>query len=173
MKKKAKQQKGFSLVEMIMYVGVVAVVFVVVVNMTLSVASIWNNARVKRNIITQGGSALERILYELRLANSVDAAGSVFGVSPGTVKVNTIVSPDDATPTTREFFADASALKLRENGTDTFLITDVTITNLIFYRIENADTSEAVRVVLTIEDGNRTSKQTQTFYGAAVLRGSY
>lgn len=159
--------------EMVIYLGIVAVVFVVIVNITLSVASTWSSARVKRNIIAQGGSALERILYELRLANSVDVAASILGVSPGTVKVNTVVSPADAAPVTREFFADASALKLRENGADTFLTADVTVTNLFFYLVENADTSQAVRVVLIVEDGNGTSRQTQTFYGAAVLRGSY
>lgn len=159
--------------EMVIYLGIVAVVFVVIVNMTLSVASVWNSARVKRNIIAQGASALERILYELRLANSVDTAASIFGSSPGKVKLNTVVSSADATPITREFFADASALKLREGGADTFLTTDVSVTNLTFYLVENADTSQAVRVVLIVEDGNGTAKQTQTFYGAAVLRGSY
>ena len=76
---------GFSLIEMIIYVAIVAIIFVVVVNTIIIVSTAWGRARVQRTISFQGGSVMERMLREVRLADQVNIGASVFGSDPGAI----------------------------------------------------------------------------------------
>jgi len=166
-------KRGFTLVEMVVYVAVIAVIFAVVVNTILSVSSAWGNARVKRNLMQQGGATMERILREIRLADSVNVGGSTLGVHPGILELATIQSPSDETALTRSFLLSSTTLMMSENSVNTPLTSGVDITNLIFYKITNGNISEGVRVMLTVEDGVGRYYQSRNFYGTAVLRRSY
>jgi len=167
-------KKGFSLIEMIVYVAIVALIFIVVMQTVLIISTSWGNARAKRNVINHGGAALERMIREIRLADSVDVSGSTLGTNPGRLRLNTIVSPSDTSATTREFFLSASTTMMAEGVLpDTELTAGVRVTNLTFYYIDNGDISEAVRVEMTVEDGVGRFEQSENFYGTAVLRRSY
>ena len=167
-------KKGISLLETIIYIAILAVMVAVVVNTVLITTTAFGKSRVKRNVAVQGGAALERILREVRLANNVDVAGSVLGVHPGRLRLDTTVSSSDETPTTREVFLTSSTIMMLTSGSsDAALTADAEITNLVFYFIEAAETSEAVRVEMTITGSVGQTTTSQNFYGTAVLRRSY
>src|SRR3989344_5301997 len=77
-----KRKNGFTLIEMVVYTTIVAIIFVVAVNTILLTSAAWGSARVKRNILNQGNAALELMLREIRLADSINTNGSTFGVNP-------------------------------------------------------------------------------------------
>lgn len=165
--------KGVSLLETLIYVAVVVLLTVVVVNTAMVMTTASAKTRLKRNVLSEAGISVERITREIRLADSIDISGSTLGTHPGVLRLNTIVSVDDETPTTREFYLEDGALMMKE-GTSTAvpLTSAVNINNLIFYRIV-ASTSEAASVVLTAEDTFRGLSELHTFYSTAVLRRSY
>ena len=169
--------RGFSILETVIYIAILAVILVVVINTTLLVSNAFGKARVNRNVATQGSAAFERLLREIRLADDVLEAESIFGVSPGRLKLSTIVSPDDEIATTREFFIDSqtSSLMIAEGVSPAIALTSgIQVTDLVFYNISSsATTSQAVRAEMTIENTFKQSNISRNFYGTAVLRRSY
>ena len=166
-------QKGISLLEALIYVAIVTLLTVVVVNTAVVMTTVSAKARLKRNVLSEGGLSVERITREIRLADSVDISGSTLGVHPGVLRLNTIVGFDDETPTTREFYLEDGTLMIKE-GTSTAvpLTSAVRVSRLVFYRTV-ASTSEAASVVLTAEDTFRGLLESHTFYSTSVLRRSY
>lgn len=168
------RKKGVSLLETIIYVSILAMIFVVVINTVIVVSNSFGKARVKRNITAQGGAALERILREARLADSVDIIGSTLGVHPGELHLNTIVGPNDETKTTRNFSLQGNDLMIREGTSEAVALTSgVEITNLVFYFLTASTTSEAIRIEMALSDSAGRFQTSQNFSGTAVLRRSY
>jgi len=169
-----KTIEGFSLLEAIIYIAILGMLFVVVVNTTLIGMDAFGKSRVKRSLATQGFTAMERMLHEIRLASSVDTIASTFGTHPGVLVLNTQVSSADETPITRTFNIVNSTLMLTEGGgTPKVLSGDVSIIKLVFYFTSSSDISEAARVEMTIESSFKTFLESRKFYSTAVLRGSY
>ena len=170
------KKKGFSLIEIVVYVAIVTIIFIVVVNTTTSVIETFARARALKNVSIGGGVALERILREARLAENIDLSTSVFGVNPGILKLNTVQASGDDTPVTRTFFLDedSSQIVMSENeGPGEALTREGEVTKLVFYRIDGSLLSEAVRIEITMRDGNGVAEVTKNFYATVVLRRSY
>lgn len=167
-------QKGITLLESIIYISILAIVLVIVVNTVILSAQAYGKARVKRDIYTQGGMTLERILREIRLANDIVLAGSVFDSSPGTLALYTVVSSSDPTITTRIFSLASSTAMIQEGTSGIFPLTSgINVTSLIFYNIRNEVSTKAIRVVITLESRSGRFDESETFYGTAVLRRGY
>ena len=167
------KKAGFTLLEIVIYVGILGIISVLVINSILATSTSFAKSRVKRNLNAHAGEAVERILREVRLASGVNTGASTLGSHPGRLVLNTVVSPTNSTAITREFFLSGSALILRETGTnDIHLTSDIDVTNLIFRRITTPN-SQAVRIEVAAEDGVAKIKSSVNYYGTAILRGSY
>jgi len=167
-------KRGLSLIETVIYVSILAILFVVVINTIAILSTSFGQSRIKRNVVTQGGSALERIVREVRLAHDIDVSGSTLGTHPGRLKLSTIVGPDDETGTTREFFLTDGTLMMQESISPAVPLTSgVDITNLVFYAISAATISKAVRIEMTVKDESGKLRSSQNFYDTTVLRRSY
>jgi len=169
-----QKQQGTTLLEAVIYVAVLAVLFVVVIHTALLATTAFGKSRVKRAIAAEGSTALSRILYEIRLAESVNVADSMFGSNAGVLSLVTEISADDPTPATRVFDIADGVVRLTEGGgLPTPLTGGTTATALSFYLLETGEVSQAVRVMLTVESAYKTLSDARTFYGTAVLRGGY
>lgn len=168
-------KRGVSLLETLLYVAIVALLTVIVVNTAAVMITASGKARLKRNILGEAGVAVERMVREIRLADSVIVSESVLGAHPGVLKMNSIVGVNDDTPITRELYLSGSTLMMKEGGADPRALTEkVAVTNLVFHHIiTSATTSEAVVLELTAEDELKKIKETRTFNATAVLRRSY
>ncbi|MBI4118067.1 MAG: hypothetical protein HY455_00815 [Parcubacteria group bacterium] len=176
MQKKRHNQRheGVSLIEAVVYVAIFAMVFAIVVNTAVVLADLHGKTRAKKEILTETRLGVERMLQEIRFAQSIDVAGSSFGVNPGTLKLNTTVASDDDTPITRAFFVQNGALIMREGvSNDIALTSGITFSRLVFYNITQASTSEAVRLEVTGERGIGVRRAERKFESTAVLRRSY
>jgi type II secretory pathway pseudopilin PulG len=171
--KKIYFSKGLTLLEVVVYVSIVAIIFVIATNTFLIISNAWGHARVKRNIATQGHVAMERILYEVRLAHSIDTVGSTLGSSPGVLDLDTIANPSDPTETTRTFSISGTTLMFQDGVSPAVpMTTGVEISNLVFYSITTPN-SEGVRVEIIVEDGVGRFEDGRKFQGTAMLRRSY
>jgi hypothetical protein len=170
-----KKNPGFSLIEIVIYSAILAVITVFSINMILITNTAFGKARTSRNVNGQAVAAMERIIREVRLANDIDTSGSTFDVHPGVLTLNTVVSASDSTATTRKFFLQGNDLMLQEGVSAAVLLTSgVEVTNLIFWDINSASSSSrATRTELTITGGVGRFGSAAKLYGTAVLRGSY
>ena len=164
--------RGFTLVEMIIYIAFFAILSVLAVNATIMVMKSFYTLRLNQSVKQSATVALERLSREVRNAYDIDTANSTLGSSPGRLTLNT----KDAVGanTTMEFYVDgASQLRLKEGCVDkgSLVTKSVTLTNLVFRSISTTN-SKAVKIEMTLHDSRATTTQAVKFYDTIVLRGS-
>ena len=165
-------RRGFTLVEMIIYIAFFAVLSVLAVNATIMVMKSFYTLRLNQSVNQSATVALERLSREIRNAYDIDTANSTLGSSPGRLTLNTKDSV--GANTTMEFYMDASSqLRLKEGGVEkgALVTKSVTLTNLVFLSISMTN-SKAVKVEMTLHDSRATTTQAVKFYDTIVLRGS-
>lgn len=174
-KRQSVRKRGISMLEAVIYVALLAGLLVIAVDITLVSSNAFGKARLNRALAVEGGSALERIIREVRLAHGIDELASTFGSSPGALSLETIRGPDSETLVTRTFAIDGETLTLQEDSeTPQVLTPGVSVTRLMFYKISTAaTTSQSIRIEMTVEDELGPLSALQNFTGTAVLRRSY
>ena len=158
-------KRGYSLLEVVIYIAILAVVSVVVIESVLSVYKAFGRLRVDRRINLNGDTAIETMVREIRSATTTDLSVSVFGFSPGILKVGG-----------RTFSlagADGLLQAQDSSGPAQDITSDVDVTSLFFYRETNVAPSEIIKIELTLSAGDGSFNKTKNFYGSAVLRGKY
>ncbi|MDO8590465.1 MAG: prepilin-type N-terminal cleavage/methylation domain-containing protein [bacterium] len=160
--------RGFSLVEMIIYVGLLALILVSLVNMLLGMSRAYGYLKFSQHIQTSAVIALDRMVRDIRNAESVSVPESVLDTSPGILTLNTTTATSSLQ--TLQFFVSNGALRVKQDGGDLGPLTlpDVTVDNLVFRQM-NTGISEAVKIDLTLSSGTHTAN----FYATALLRDSY
>ena len=149
-----KMKKGFSLVEMIVYVALLAVIFIVVVNSLMAIMSSYNSIKSAKDIENSAMLGLDRMERDIKNATSITAIST--STDPNSITLDTGV----------QFYVATGTLSVNENGvySGPLSVSGVTVTSLLFYPITTAN-SKAVRIQMTINGKN--------FYDTAVMRGSY
>jgi len=167
-----KTSKGFTLVEMIIYVTFVAVISVIATNSIITMSNTFSNLRVTRDINNTATVAIERVVREIRRAYDIDQANSSFGAHPGRLTLNTTASDDS--DTTVEFYVSSGRLRVKTGGVDAGPITskNITVDNLLYDLITTSNTT-AVKIEMQVTATNGSIQKTETFYNTVALRGSY
>ena len=168
--REAKERKGFTLVEMLFYIALLAILLVVVTNSVLLAVTSYRNIRSAEVIESSSIAAMDRMTTEIRDADSVDILNSTFDASPGVITINTATS----TPAKIKFDGSTTSLAVYEDNaySGPLFSRDARVKSLIFRHISTS-TSEAVKIELEIESGTGTSYISKKFYDTAILRGSY
>jgi Tfp pilus assembly protein FimT len=169
---KSLRTTGVSLVEMLVYVALLTSVTTVVINGMITMSSTYNSLRLSKNVTTSATTALSRMVYEIRQAQSIDTTQSTFVTSPGQLTLNT--TPASSASTTVKFYVQNGVLRVATGGVDEGQITlsNTTVTNLVFNQIQNS-ISKAVKISLTLQSTVGSKTKTETFYTTAVLRNIY
>lgn len=168
---RARLNRGFSMVEMIVYLAILSVMLVSVVGTLRAMTRSYGSLRTAMNVERSAVGILERMLREVRDAKSIDAA-SVLGSSPGKL----ILHSTDAAGAekTVEFSLSGGSVELKENGVSEggLNASNVPATNLVF-RSFDTGRSKGIKVELTLESGAAETARRAQFWGSAVLRDSY
>lgn len=166
-----QKKKGFSLVEMIIYIAFFAVLSLVAMQATLIIMKSFYVIRLTQTVNQSATVALERMSREIRNAYDVDDVASTFNTSPGRLTLRT----EDASGmnTTIEFFVSGNQLRLREGGVDrgTLLAKNVTVTNLVFRNIMTMN-SRAIKIEMTLHNARAGDTRDLILYDTIVLRGA-
>lgn len=159
--------RGVALVELIIYLGLLAVAATVVVGSLIPLLQSYSELATSRAIVGSADVALERFVRESRTAVSVDVAGSTFGAHPGM-----LILLQGATTT--RLFAQNGRMYVSTNGIATTSLTgtNVSVSSLVFSHAP-AGPSEIVRARLTLTGDGRFGTTSKTFHAGAVLRGAY
>lgn len=172
MKRYINKKKGFTLVEMIIYIGFFAMLSILAVDGTIVAMKSFYALRLTQSVNESATVALERMSREIRNAYDIDTTNSTFATSTGRLTLKT--KDDLGANTTVEFYVDTSnQLNMKVGGVDNgpLVTKTVTITNLIFQSIATAN-SKAIKIDMTLKDSRSASAQTSKFYDTIVLRGS-
>ncbi len=170
MKKFNNQQNtaGFTLIETLVYIFIFGLLTVGAVSLLFSLQDLFAEHRAKHELFVSGTAALDRILLEIREAESVDQAGSVFASTTASVLS---LNKDGEVVT---FSRQATDLELLVDGVDqgSFLTENVSLLSSTFYRYVENDI-ELIRVNLVLRAIVGTVSEDYTISGAAILRGTY
>jgi Tfp pilus assembly protein PilW len=165
------RRAGFSLVEMLIYISILAVVLILLVQVVLSFSSNYRELSTLRLVERSATESLERMTRDIRNATTVTIAESTLDAHPG---VLTIVATQGTNSTTTKFYTDASGkVKVDVNGSYIGPLTTskVTVTDLKF-RLLTTTVSKAVKIEITLRGVYGTITQTRSYNATVVLKGS-
>ena len=162
--------RGFSLVEVIVYVAILVVVSTIAVGTLLLIQSSLAEIRVTRSLSSAASLSMERMTRVIRDASATNFGASTFNSSPGVLSISGSETPPEA----HRFFVQGFQLIYEHGVSPPVSITpsNVLVTSLIF-RSTTTPNSEGVRIELTLETSSGRATTSQKFYGSAVLRGAY
>lgn len=155
-------KKGYSIVEIVIYLAIFAAVSILVVNSFITILSSFHTTSVNRKLLESGTVSMERMSREVRQATSINASSTsdslVLDVSGGTVSFK----KEDGN---LNFY---SGNVLQGNLLDD----SVSLTGLTFRNITTTE-SQAVKIEMTVEYREGTIVKSENFYDTIILRGSY
>ncbi len=167
-----KSSRGFTLVETLVYVTLVAMLLLVIVQISAAVSASYKTSRVYLEVNSTALSAFSRFSRDIRRATGVDAIASTLEASSGKLVLQ--MKRDDGTNDVTVLYLEGEKVKVLEN--DAYLgdltPSGVAISNLTF-RLFSVASTTAVRVEMTIAPQEETQVPALNFYGTYVLRGSY
>ena len=168
---KLQTNSGYTLVEAIVYVAILAILSVVFINLLLTMTRSYAEFRITRNLNTSAQAAMERLVRSIRNATSVDIS-STLGTNPGRLVLNTLDGSGD--PLTIDFYLSDDTLMVKEGSGAAASTTAkyVTVDNLIFRKL-TTPVSSVVKIEMTLGVNHGAINKTAKFYSTAVLRGSY
>ena len=169
-----RSQAGYTLIELVVYVGLLALVALVVTNSILILNRTLASFRLERRLTTSAETAVRRIVREVHLARDVYAS-STLGSSPGVLSLSSQESEEDAAAKSVMIYVNAGSLFLRRATSSAAILTasGVTVDNLVFRSITNGTVSKGVKVELTLRSSLGNSSTTKNYYSTTVLRGAY
>jgi len=166
--------RGFTLVELIVYIGLCAFLLVGIVNsmliLTDAYRTVSNARRIERSAIT----LMDRIIREARRSSGISAGA--FDVPNGSV---TLVSGTSTSPFITFALDNSRAVVTEDNDTSPLTDSDVVVESMVFsryplYNVQFATSSVLLKVDFTLSSGSSSHAITsRSFYGSAILRGSY
>ncbi|MCK9352030.1 MAG: hypothetical protein WCT49_03655 [Candidatus Paceibacterota bacterium] len=170
---KFKKDKGYTLLETVVYVGVLSVAILAIFAILFSITRSFTEARIYNEVEISGSTAMERMVREIRTAASVDEGNSILDIDPGQLALNT--TDEAGTAKTIQFYFDdtTNTINLDDNGTDKGSLTGsgVEITNLVFRRSDTPKSS-IIKIEMTVRSKRKTTLSAK-FYDSAVMRGGY
>lgn len=161
-----KMNKGFSLVEMIIYVALLVLVVAALVNVVFSFTGSYSELTALRTAENTAVFSMERMVRDIHSATSYDPANSTLGTSPGVITLLIGTS-------TTKFYTVSGQLRVDVDGVyiGPLSPSSAQISNLVFYATTTAQ-SQAIKIDMTITGISGHSQRSQTYHTVAVLKNS-
>lgn len=156
-------KKGFSLVEMLIYVALLSVIFLLIVQTVLSFTGSYRQLAANRALEHTALKVMERITRDIRGASDVS-------VSSGTL---TLIHSSNGVSTTTQFYLENQTVKMSINGTyyGPLSIASAPVTALIFTVLTASD-SEAVKIDMTAQGKSGPVTRTKSFHSTIIAKES-
>ncbi|OGH58928.1 MAG: hypothetical protein A2725_04240 [Candidatus Magasanikbacteria bacterium RIFCSPHIGHO2_01_FULL_33_34] len=145
-------KKGFTLIEMLIYVAIIGGVVFTFVSFAISVVNSRNKTYTVSEVQANTRTALNVMTQKIRSSEAINTSTSIFGVDPGYLSLS--MSSSTLNPTIISLDQDNGVLQIKEgvSASSTITIDKLNITNLQFTNLTDGD-RENVRIDMTIEYG--------------------
>ncbi len=174
---KLHSKRGFSLVEVVLYVSLFSLMSVLTFEALFQTVRAFTHLRISRDINDSSVKIMERLTRDIKSSVAVDMANSVFGIDPGVLTLSSVSA--SGTPLTVQYIMVGNALHLKE-GASVFTLVDrgsllssQTSVSGVLYRLINVGGTTAVKIELHITASRGSVSETNYFYDTVVLRGTY
>lgn len=150
----SQYQRGFTLVEMLVYIVLLAVLGAVLTLAGSHIIKQSAHAQLTAQVLGSARGALEDMGREIRHARGVYTPTSVFDTNPGQLSLATRENvPADEEETYVDFYIDDERLYRKREGEAAELITSerAKITNLVITHLNENNGGSALRIELTAE----------------------
>lgn len=163
-----KKNKGFTLIEMLFYIAIFVVLFLVLIESFIVMTNSFKSKNLNSSF-TQATFIMERLTSEIRYANGI---GSI-----ATTDITLNTKDSVGTPKTVRFVKDDKNLVLYENGVliDNLNNFNMGINDISFTKIETPK-GLGIKVFLRVQPKNASGfigTKTKDFYNTVILRNSY
>lgn len=163
---KRSLQRGFTLVEVLVYLAIFIMVTTASVYLLISLDEIVDRYRVNTLLYRSGSGALEHMVVELRKADQFNVAGSVIN-DPAT---GTLAVISNSTSTVFTKSGDELLLSINSVNYGNMVDDSVEIDGFTVYQY-NTTIGTLVRLKLELTATVGSSSKSTTLYGGAVIRG--
>lgn len=145
------KQKGFTLVELLIYIAITGVVTVSLVQFGLAISTARVKTYVAQEVQANARMALDLMSRKIRMAREVNTGASVWGSDPGVLSLGMVDGTSD--PTVFELDGDNGRLQMTEGSGPTVYVTgeEVRVTNLVFRDLTSSGDRGNVGIELTVE----------------------
>ena len=168
--RQATSKKGFTLVELLLYIGLVVIILLAVVQLL----AVMFQSRIKHQVITeveeQGMLLIQRIIQSIRNADAI-LSPTIGGVS-SSLSLNVVGASNDPTV----FSAVSGVAQITEGVSSPVTLTagKVSVSNLRFQNLSKTGTPGIIRIDFTLTYVNATGRQeyeySKHFFASASLR---
>lgn len=161
-------KKGFTLTEILVYVGILSMIVLVVSSLFLWISRSSAKAKATREALNNSRRAVEIMTHEIREANSIYTPTSAFSISTGQLSLETIkYLPEGENRSYIDFYICEKRLCLKKEGQDPIALTSgkVEIKSLEFSQVATTSTIPSVQISLKIDYG---TPDTQPSYQASI-----
>lgn len=119
-----KKTKGFTLVEMLVYISVSSIIILATASFVLWVNRSNTKAKVLKEVLNNSRSAMETMSYEIKHAKSIYSPTSVFSTNPGQLSLETPnYAQEDEDTSYIDFFICEQKLCLKKENQDPIVLT--------------------------------------------------
>lgn len=170
------QQEGFSLIETVVYVGLLGIISVFIINSLIQVISTYQHARVQREVLSNARLIMETLTKKIAYSQEIYAPTSRFNSNTGQMSLITPLDiPTQHTTAYFDIWTDGNRLLMREEGRATTTLSSATvqITQFRLGRIFQGLGREAVQITLGVSSIAQPLIASTTLHSTTALRGNY
>jgi prepilin-type N-terminal cleavage/methylation domain-containing protein len=148
------QQNGFTLVEFLIYIAIIAVILTSFIRFSISISDARSTAYVVQEVQVNGRMAVDIISQRIRASSGLNSAASTFGTDPGVLSL--FMDDVSKNPTSIQLNEDDGILEIIEGASAPISITsdEVQITNLVFTELASGNGRENIRFQITVGYNN-------------------
>ena len=153
----ARNQQGFTLVEMLVYIAIISIIVTVVVSALLWVVRSDTNAKAQRATADSTRNAMRIMTREIREAKDLYAPTMI---TPAQLSLETTANlPPGETSTYIDFFLCGTRLCFKRESQNPVALTseDVEVTNIVFTEV-TTNSTPSVQITLQVEYQNPGNK---------------
>jgi len=171
---KLMTQKGFTFIELILYISIVTIMLTAIIPFAWNVIGSGAKSSVEQEIFSQARYVSERLKYETRNAVGIDEASSNFDVNLANNSSQKLRLTEQSPTNTLDISVTTAGLVQLDPGNDvpyTINSTDTKVTDLTFTNYTSSD-NKSKHVGFTLTVVNSSSSQRQEFQETITLRSS-
>ncbi|MEK7576418.1 MAG: prepilin-type N-terminal cleavage/methylation domain-containing protein [Patescibacteria group bacterium] len=145
---------GFTLVELIIYIGIFSLIVVGLMSFALSMTIARTKTYVGQEVTANARVALDIITQKIHAAQGVNVVGSTFKTDPGVLSLE--MADVSKNPTIINLNANDGRLQIKEGAASEVFLTsrEVQVKNLIFRNLTQNGERENIWITLTVQYGD-------------------
>ena len=149
-----KKGAGFTLMEALIYIGVLAIVVLAVSSFLVWITRSNTKVRAMRETLDSASQAMEIMSHEIKEAKSIYNPTSIFSTSTGQISLETTkYLPEGENGTYIDFFLCEKRLCLKKEGQNPIALTsdNVEVKSLEFNQVATTSTIPSIQIVLRVD----------------------